>query len=258
MSLIIDAVKAAIPPESYSDAVEMVGSFAFLTTVKTKRLGICMTLSDDRIFPWHVSEAVRGQGELQNNCLKDFLAWSDSPQGIERSFSMAAINSALPINQEKLYAGNALQVVGRLGEGKRVCVVGHFPGMDMIRKAAAEFSILEKRPQEGDLQAEDAVKVIPAADVIAITGVTCLNDTLEGLLSLKKNGAIVVMVGASVPLSSALFDFGVDLIGGTQVIDDEQVYIQAAHGGTPRFLRGIRYAIIAKDLELVKELQPLV
>ena len=129
--------------------------------------------------------------------------------------------------------------------------------MEMIRKEAEEFNIIEKRPQEGDLHAEDAVRVIPKTDVIAITGVTCLNDTIEGLLSLKKKDAIVVMVGPSVPLSPVLFDFGVDIIGGTQVTDDETAFIQASQGGTPRFLNGIRYALLAKNPELLQGLEPL-
>ena len=254
MSLIIDAVKATIPQECYAMPLEMVGTFAFLTTVKTRQLGICMTLSDDRVFPWHSNNCVRGLGEVHKMNLKDILTWTDSQQGIERSFAMAALNSALPYNQKEFSCGNALKLVEKLGRNKKVAVVGHFPGMDMIRNVAAKFSIIEKRPQEGDLTAEDAVKVIPESDVVAITGVTCLNDTIEGLLALKKRGATVVMVGPSVPLSPALFDFGVDVIGGMHVVDAEQAYICASQGGAPRHLRGVKYALLAKNQKLLSDI----
>ena len=59
-------------------------------------------------------------------------------------------------------------------------------------------------PQEG---AADAIR---AADNLIITGVTLPNGTLEEILSLKKSGAEVIVVGPTVLMSpKALFDKGV-------------------------------------------------
>ncbi|MBU1108707.1 MAG: hypothetical protein KKB51_18670, partial [Candidatus Riflebacteria bacterium] len=147
--------------------------------------------------------------------------------------------------------GNALELAAHLGKGKRVAVVGHFPHMENISRNAAEFHIIEKRPQEGDLNAEDAVRIIPQADVVAMTGVTCLNDTIEGLLALKKPGAVFIVVGPSVPMSSALFDFGVDVIGGAWVEDEESVFKIAMQGGAPRNLVGMRSVLYPRNPELL-------
>lgn len=251
MSLILDAVKSTIPAEFYTIPLQKVSSFAFITAVKSKRLGLSMTLSDDRVFEFKVNMPVSHMGEIETLGLKKVLSWTDSLQGIERSFAIAAINSALPLDGKKYFTGNALEITAKLGAGKKVAVVGHFPHMDHIKKVASSFSILEKRPQEGDCPAEDAVKIIPQADVVAMTGVTCLNDTIEGLLALKKPGAVFIVVGPSVPLSSALFDFGVDIIGGAWVEDEEEVCRKIAQGGAPRHLNGLRSVLYPKNPELL-------
>lgn len=252
MSLILEAVKATIPVEYYELPLQKVASFAFVTTVKSKRLGMSMTLSDERVFEYKVHLPVSHMGEIENIGLKKVLSWTDSLQGIERSFAIAAINSSLPLNGKKYFAGNALELAAQLGAGKRVAVVGHFPHTERIKEVASAFHIIEKRPQEGDLNAGEAVNIIPQADVVAMTGVTCLNDTIEGLLALKKPGATIIVVGPSVPLSSALFDFGVDVIGGAWVEDENEVYAKVSQGGAPRHLNGLRCVLYPKNPEILQ------
>lgn len=251
MSLILDAVKATIPIEYHDLPLRKVATFAFMTTAKTKRLGVSMTLSDNRVFEFKVNMPVSRMGEMENLTLKDIMSWTDSFQGIERSFAIAAINGALPLDGKKYFEGNALKLTARLGKGKRVAMVGHFPHMDEIKEVASAFHVIEKRPQPGDLDADEAVNIIPQADVVAMTGVTCLNDTIEDLLKLKKPGAKIIIVGPSVPLSSALFDFGIDIIGGAWVEDEEEVYLKACHGASPRCLNGLRSVLYPKDPELL-------
>lgn len=71
---------------------------------------------------------------------------------------------------------------------------------------------------------------MPRQDVVFITGVTMINKTLPRLLELSK-GAFVVLVGPSTPLAPFLFDYGVDVLSGTVVVDDA-VWRVAAEGGT--------------------------
>lgn len=251
MSLILEAVKATIPEISYSRPLQRVATCAFITMVKTTRLGICMTLSDDRVFEVKVNLPVSHMGEIESLSLKKVLTWTDSLQGIERSFALAAMNSALPLDGKKYFAGNALELTAKLGAGKKVAVIGHFPHLEKIRQQASEFSIIEKRPQDGDFHAEDAVKIIPQADVVTMTGVTCLNDTIEGLLALKKPGSTFIVLGPSVPVSSALFDFGVDVIGGAWVEDEVDCYKRILQGAAPRYLPGLRSVLYPKNPDLL-------
>ncbi len=251
MSLILNAVKSTIPESLFSIPLSEVASYAFVTTVKTKRLGLSMTLSDDRIFEFKLKTAVSHMGEVEKIGLKEIIKWTDSLNGIERSFAIAAVNSSINLKGPDYFTGNALELTKRLAENKKVAVVGHFPNMDHIKQVAKSFTILEKRPQEGDRDAEAAVEVIPDSDVVAITGVTCLNDTLEGLLALKKNGAIFIVVGPSIPLSPVLFDFGIDVVGGAWVEDEDEVKRKMAQGGTARHVTGLRSVLMPKDPDLL-------
>ena len=254
MSAILDSIKSTINSNSHNFPIINVAAYANCTTLKTKRLGISMTLNDDRIFPTRIRSNVNNMGKIEQMDLEEILSWTDSPQGIERSFAMAAINSAIDLDQ-KYFAGNALEITQILGKNKNVTVVGHFPNMIEIAKASANFTVLEKRPQEGDRPAEDAAEIIPNSDIVTITGVTCLNDTIEGLLALKKAGSIFIVLGSSVPLSSVLFDFGVDIIGGAWVENEEKAIAKLSQGGTTRHVDEIRNVLMTKDESLLKGYQ---
>ncbi len=253
MSKILDEIKLTIPKENYELPVKCVATGAHMTMLKTKRLGTCMTLSDDRIFEFKIKSPVSHLGEIETIGLEKILTWTDSHQGIERSFSVAGINSSIPLDGKHYFLGNALTLAAELGKGKVVATVGHFPHTELIKENASEFYVLEKRPQEGDIPAEDAHKIIPMADIVAITGVTCLNDTLEGLLKFKKPGAKIILVGPSVPLSPVLFDYGVDVIGGAWVEDEPDVYKKILQGASPRNMKeSMRTVLYPKDPELLE------
>lgn len=262
MSAILDAVKTTVPADVYSLPLKCVATCSSMTMVKTARLGTCMTLSDERVFDFPDDDGEIGHlGTIDKLSVEEIFKWTDSHRGIERSFGVAALNGAVPLNGKKYFIGNALHIAAELGKGKVVTTVGHFPHTDLIKKNASEFYVLEKRPQEGDCPAEDACKIIPNSDVVAITGVTCLNDTLEPLLKFKKPGSVVIIVGPSVPLSSVLFDFGVDILGGAWVEDEEAVYRKVLQGGSPRLMKEhLKTVLYPKDPELLKgfeEIKPI-
>ena len=66
--------------------------------------------------------------------------------------------------------------------------------------------MLELAPQAGDLPASAAAEVIPQADVVALTSMTLLNHTFDGLLALRRPDAQVMLLGPSTPLAPLLFD----------------------------------------------------
>lgn len=113
--------------------------------------------------------------------------------------------------------------------GKKVGVIGHFPGLEKLSDVC-ELSVFERRPQPGDFPDFAEEYLLPEQDYLFITGVTLINKTLPRLLELAKN-ACVVMVGPSVPLTPILFDWGVDVLAGTIVVEREGVWRTAAEGG---------------------------
>jgi uncharacterized protein len=113
-------------------------------------------------------------------------------------------------------------------EGKKVTVIGHFPGLDKARERC-ELTILERNPSEDDLPDFAAEYILPEQDFVFITGTTLTNKTFPRVLELSKN-AYVALVGPSVPLAPWLFDLGVDMLAGTVVMDKRAVWERALEG----------------------------
>lgn len=251
MATLVEAVRAAIPASHLASPLTHVAIYPYFTVARSRRTGLAMTLMDGNLVADQHERDVRYCGSITDRPLSEILDWVVSDHPLERSIGVAALNSCLPLSDLSFHDGNALELAVRLGAGKDVVVVGHFPRLAPLKASAKSVQILEKKPLPGDLPAEAAPDVVPKADVVAITGVTFLNDTLAGLLALKKPGATVIVLGPTVPLSPALLDRGVDVIGGAWVEDEERAEAMLAQGGMPRRGHGIRYVLLAKDPALM-------
>lgn len=97
--------------------------------------------------------------------------------------------------------------------GRRVAVVGHFPGVETALGGARELSILERAPQEGDFPDTAAEYVLPEQDIVFITGAALANKSLPRLLALCR-GARTLVVGPSTPLTPVMFAHGADCLSG--------------------------------------------
>lgn len=261
MQTLVEEVKSTIPEYAYDTNLTYAAACVHMTMIKSVRLGACMTLSDERVFNFNQIQPVSKLGEIENIDLKNILNWTESSQGIERSFGFAALNGAIEL-KDRYFLGNALDIGLKLGTNKNIAMIGHFSHVDNFRQYAKNFWILEKRPHAGDLPAEEYVNVLPESDVVVATGVTFLNDTLEGLLKFKKPGSIFIVVGPSVPLSSVLFDHGVDIIGGAYVEDEPLAYKKILQGASPRLIKDcMRTVLLPKNPDLLagcEEIKPIV
>ncbi len=150
------------------------------------------------------------------------------------SLGLAAINALLPRQPQLWSDENASEIIARFGAGKRVAMIGRFPFADELRPRVGELLVLEQNPGPDDLPAEAAPQVLPGADVVAITGMTISNHTLEGLLGLCSPHAKVVLLGPSTPLSPVFFDYGVDVISGAVVTAIQPVLRLVSQGGNFR------------------------
>ena len=119
--------------------------------------------------------------------------------------------------------------LGRRFEGGSVAVVGHFPHLEPLRDRCS-LTILERRPMGGDLPDQASEYLLGGQDCVCITGSAVANKTLPRLLELSRD-AYVVLVGPSVPLSPVLFDYGVDLLAGTVVLDPQGARAAVQQGG---------------------------
>ena len=73
------------------------------------------------------------------------------------------------------------------------------------------------------------------AKIVVITGITLTNKTLSRLLQLTSSSeGSTIMVGPSVVPAPVLFDFGVDCMAGSVIVDPERAkaaVMQAATSG---------------------------
>lgn len=119
--------------------------------------------------------------------------------------------------------------------GRKVAVIGHFPRIEDFAKRCV-LTVLERRPQPGDLPDFACEYVLPEQDYVFITGVTLVNKTLPRLLELSRQ-ARVILVGPTVPISPILFEFGVSVLGGSVVLDAAKVWAAVQEGGVHELWR---------------------
>jgi len=164
---------------------------------------------------------------------------------LKRSLALAAVNALLP---EPPADANISQMKGqelllKLGRGRRVVVVGHFPFVERIAGEFAAFHVLERRPRPGDLPAAESMRVLPEADVAAVTSTSISNATLVGLLQLCRDDCFVLLLGPSTPLAPSLFDLGVDALAGARLQNQDVLedVLQGVRDGHPyKTLPGMR------------------
>ena len=222
--------------------VKSVHTCVFWTAVITKHCGLSSTFRDEGVSH---DRGVRDVGNLTRKTALELVEYAKSKSLLEASIGMATVNSLIDIDESKCVQKNAFEIILEKGEGKHVAVVGHFPWIPKLREKIKNFWVLEQRLREGDLPAEEADRILPRCDVVGITGTSFINHTLEGLLGLCKK-AYVVVVGPTSPLSSVLFDYGIEAICGTKVIDAEKVIRSISEGATFKEVKGVKLVTLTK------------
>ena len=187
-------------------------------------------------------------GKLAGRPAGDLLRQLDAPDPIRRAVGVAAMNALTaaawarrPSPAVSLEPGVDAYDAARIRPGERVVVVGAFvPFLKALKAAGQDWTVLEQdratlKPDElaHFRPAAEAEAVLPAADVVLITGTTLLNDTLAGLLRLARPDARVVVVGPTVGLlPDVLLAHGADILGGIRVTDPEGFLDCLAEGGS--------------------------
>ncbi len=184
--------------------------------------------------------AVRDAGRLHQSSASALATLVRSQSAAEASVGLAAINALLCVDTERCVEVNAADILLEQGKGKRVAIVGHFPFLPRIERTAGQLWVLELAPRGNDLPANAAAEVIPQADVVGITGSTLVNHTFDELIAMCRPDAYVVVLGGSTPLSPQFFDYGVNAVAGTLVVDVEAALSAVAQGATFRQIPGKR------------------
>ena len=217
----------------------------FHTGVVTRNCGLAATLPRDALK--QMPPLVEEPGFLLEKSARELVDMVYKESILEAAIGMAAINSLIDIDDSKCSELNARELIMEKGKGKNIAIIGHFPFIPKLREIAGNLWVIEKNPRPGDYSEESAKDLIPEADVLAITGTAITNHSIEDLLKLKKKSTFTVVLGDSAVLSPVLFDYGIDAIAGTKVVDAELALRCVSQGANFRQIKGTRRLVMKKE-----------
>jgi uncharacterized protein (DUF4213/DUF364 family) len=243
---ILDHLLASLPPDEAVRDV-CIGLHWVLVTLDDGRCGMASTLPFNAHRP-HGHERVENAGALHTLSAHALAGLARSKIGPEASVGWATINALMVPAEEREWVDlNARDWLRKHGQGRRVALVGHFPFVGELRQALETFWVLELEPGPRDLPASAAPEVFPQADVVALSSMTLINGTFDGLAALWRPDARVMLVGPSTPLAPLLFDAGIDVLAGTLVVDPDSVRRGVSQGASYQQIVGTRRVALAAD-----------
>lgn len=214
------------------------------TIVCSRNCGMAATFIGDKP---HGHDRARGVGNLHGKSARELAEYTLSDNLLEASIGLATINSLLTIDESQAVEVNAVDVLIELGRGKNVALVGHFPFIPKLHAAVAQLWVIEQHPSEGEYPAESATNLIPQAEVVAITSSSLINHTLDDLLALCRPEALVMLLGPSTPLSPVLFNYGINILSGSKIVDESAVLRTVSQGATFQQVAGVRLLSLQRD-----------
>lgn len=214
-----------------------VGLFMAAVQLSDGSIGIASAEADQQI---HCSKKDRDFGEftplrILGRNVSDLLQ-SPKQTSLVRTLKVAVLNAI----SSELLKSERYQVLSNtdpvdlldLSGLKTITIVGAF--QSYVRKIAAtrnHLHVLELNEQalmpehrRYFVRAGEYAKVLPDSDMVIITGLTLVNNSLGHLLgSCNKNSTIIVTGPSSSVLPDVLFKHNVSMLGGTRIIKPELV-----------------------------------
>jgi uncharacterized protein (DUF4213/DUF364 family) len=191
-------------------------------------------------------QGIREVDRLNDLKAQELASYLLSANQLEASIGMATLNALLDVPPQCFQDIPVPDLVLQRGQDQRVAVVGHFPFVDRLRGELAKLHVLELRPRQGDMPASLAQEILPRCQVVVVTATVLLNGTYREILPLCGE-AFTVMVGPSAPPSPVLFQYGVDVLAGSLVVEPEETLRAVSQGATYRDLLGVRKWIWFQD-----------
>lgn len=194
------------------------------------------------------AKAMPFSGKLKGRGVRAYLEDIFSENILRRTLGIAALNALSTLVWDKteypeyelLLGVDAFDEIDVKKYQKSVVVGALVPIIRKLMQENADFHILEKdsrtlkeREMPYYLPPERAGECVPEADLLVITGVTILNDTLPGLLAIAKKDAEILVVGPTASmLPDCLFSKGVTMLGGIQVTKADELLDIISEGGS--------------------------
>jgi len=173
-------------------------------------------------------------GNLLNFSVYDLMEYALDDNVLKAAVGIATINALSAILLEDDHCpykpsayGNALDLIQITGEDTVVMVGAFPPFIKRIQEITKKLFVIEKNPRavgkvdRVEIEPEARLQeLIPKADILIITGVTLVNNTLEPILGLARNARDILVVGPTASVYPApLFKRGVTVLGGVRVTE---------------------------------------
>ncbi|MBN1552111.1 hypothetical protein JW979_11600 [bacterium] len=225
------------------EPVESAAIGTFVTCVTASQAGLASTF---RNLCSTDHAGIEDSGKLNHYSLKEIAMRSFSNNLLEASLGMAAVNALIPIPRKNILEMKAQDLLFEKSQNKHAAVIGHFPFTERLHKIAGKLTVIQHPPYQGLQGVHEASSVFPDADVIAITGSSFINHTFQDLLGCANPNAFKIVLGGTTPLSTVLFDHGIDALCGCIINDSEKLLRSVIQGATFRELPGVRKIVWVK------------
>jgi len=173
------------------------------------------------------------------------LLLSDDPT--TAAVGLATVNALNRLDEAELYNDDAANWLSAQCVNRNIAMFGRFPFIDgEIRPFARQVWVFEQEPQGDELYISEIAPVLPEADIVAITGSTVINHTIDAILPHVNPDSLVVVLGPSTPLSPKLFNCGVDALFGVRVVDVQRVVESVLAGDGFQKMQGLQRVALFK------------
>ncbi|MBN1120131.1 MAG: DUF364 domain-containing protein [Anaerolineae bacterium] len=248
---IIDDLLKNLPPDRPVESVHIGIKWTMVcldagSTGESSLCGLAKTVLSDDEPGGHGHGSVADGGFLHLKSAHELASLVKSSSGPERAVGFAAINALITPDEADIVDLNARDVLLERGQGEKVAMIGHFPFVEDLQAVAETLWVLELNPAPGDLPASAAPFVLPQAEIVAVTSLTLVNETFDGLAKLWNPAATVILLGPSTLFSPLFFDCGVDLLCGTVVTDPVLAARHVMQGSSFKQMEGTRRVTMAK------------
>ncbi len=253
----VQTVRELLGDDLEAISVERASLGLFFSGVKlsTGEAGLCFTpvkeIPDAVCCP-SSGQAMPMSGRLGGRSASAYLDDVSSDNLLKKTLGIATLN-ALSLRLTQLGLAPGFEVGGDafdevpIRPGDKAVVIGALvPALKRFARLGVDYTVLEldSRTLKGSelehfATADRYAEFLPEADVVIITGVTLINDTLPELLRYVKPGAQVSLAGPTVSmLPDPLFRRGVTMVGGVVVTDPDRCLDLISEGGSGYHLFG--------------------
>jgi len=216
--------------------VKNIGVFTHSILVTSRFSGMASTILSSQP---HGEELVAQAGDLLKKNALQLAAMSVSKNSLEAGIGLAAINSLIEPPQNNLHALNVANLLEEKGKEKKIALIGHFPFIPRLVKVAEAVWVIDLNPAAGEFSPCDAPRLLPQADIVALTANTLITNAAEEYINLCNPTALKIMLGPSTPMSPILFEHGLDILAGIRIIDADLVQLFLSQGAAFSQVKGI-------------------